>query len=56
MFLSDDVAMTEPWLDRAKRLLAGTATIAVSPEGADGPGVYGLNRNVTLTTVVGKDH
>jgi hypothetical protein len=29
--------------------------MSISPDGAEGPGAYGLNRNVALTVLVGKD-
>lgn len=31
------------------------ATVGISKDGLEGPGSYGLNRNVTLTILVGKD-
>ena len=30
--------------------------IGISVDGKEGPGAYGLNRNVTLTVLVGKDN
>jgi hypothetical protein len=32
------------------------ATVGISTDGREGPGSYGLNRNVTLTVLVGKDN
>ena len=54
VFLSDDRAATERRLLQIRRALPAGGTIGVSPDGLDGPGAYGLNRDVTLTVIVGK--
>lgn len=37
------------------KYFTGSSAIGISPDGLEGPGAYGLNRNVTLTVLVGKD-
>ena len=39
----------------ALRYFPEAAALGVSPDGAEGPGAYGLNRNVTLTILVAKE-
>jgi hypothetical protein len=55
VWLSDDVTEAENFLKRTGHALARKAPLGISLDGAEGPGVYGLNRNVTLTVLVGKD-
>jgi hypothetical protein len=59
VFLTDDPTATEKWMTipsvRDQALPKGVAA-GLFPEGKEGPGVYGLNRNVSLTVLVAKDH
>jgi hypothetical protein len=55
VFLTDDLTQTVQWAGNVRRLLPDQVTYAVSPDGQEGPGAYGLNRNVTLTILVGKE-
>ena len=55
IFLSDDPTATEALLKRARRALPQKAPVAISLDGKEGPGAYGLNRNVTLTILFAKD-
>ena len=52
VFLTDDATGTEQWLKVVRRNLADQITYTVFKEGIEGPGAYGLNRNVTLTVLV----
>ena len=53
--LTDDVTDTRVWLGNVKQHLNMNVTHAISTGGPEGPGSYGLNRNVTLTVLVAKD-
>jgi len=55
VFLTDDPTDTENWMKRASRALPKDVFVGISLDGKEGPGAYGLNRNVTLTVLVGKD-
>jgi hypothetical protein len=55
VWLADDVTEAENTLKRIGHALAKEAPIGISLDGKEGPGSYGLNRNVTLTILVGKD-
>lgn len=56
VFLSDDATETEKVLQRAAHALPAKIPLAISLDGKEGPGAYGLNRNVTLTLLVAKDN
>jgi hypothetical protein len=56
VWLSDDATEAEAALKRMRHALAKDVPIGISPDGKEGPGAYGLNRNVTLTILVGKDN
>jgi hypothetical protein len=67
VWLSDDATEAEATLKRVRHALVGTGEapsastlvkdlVGVSLEGREGPGSYGLNRNVILTILVGKDN
>jgi hypothetical protein len=56
VWLSDDVTAAENFLKRSGHALAQAAPTGISVDGGEGPGAYGLNRNVTLTVLVGKDN
>ena len=49
IFLGDDVTALESRLKRARHALPKKAPVTISLDGKEGPGAYGLNRNVTLT-------
>jgi len=51
-FLSADPTATETWLKRITRNLPTKTIVGYSAEGQEGPGAWGLNRNVTMTVVV----
>lgn len=55
VWLQDDATEAENTLKRVRHALAAKAPIGVSPDGREGPGSYGLNRNVMLTILVGKE-
>ena len=53
VFLADDPTELERWAGAVRKHLTPAVRHAVSPDGAEGPGSFGLNRNVTLTVLVG---
>jgi hypothetical protein len=53
VWLSDDVTEAENQLKRMRHAMAENAPLGISVDGAEGPGSYGLNRNVMLTILVG---
>lgn len=53
--LSGDQTETESWLKRISNYFEAGTPVAVSVDGVEGPGAYGLNRNVTLTVIVGRE-
>lgn len=55
IFLSDDASETKSWALKVARLFSKDVIYGVSTDGKEGPGVYGLNRNVKLTILIGKD-
>ena len=55
VFLTDDATSTESWLRVVEKHFPKGATYGLSLDGLEGPGAYGLNRNVTLTVLVGKE-
>jgi hypothetical protein len=54
VWLADDATEAEQALKRMRHGLAQGVPVGIAPEGKEGPGSYGLNRNVTLTVLVGK--
>lgn len=53
VFLSDDPTETETWLGRLRSQYFATGVRrTLSMDGIEGPGSYGLNRNVTVTAIV----
>jgi len=56
IWLSDDATEAEAALKRMRHALAKDVPIGISADGKEGPGAYGLNRNVTLTILVGKEN
>ena len=55
IFLGDDQTALESRLKRARHALPKKAPVTISLDGKEGPGAYGLNRNVTLTILFAKD-
>lgn len=55
VFLGDDPTALAASLRRARHALPKKVTIGISPDGAEGPGAFGLNRNVTLTVLVANE-
>lgn len=55
VWLTDDATEAEMALKRMRHALAPDAPIGITVDGREGPGSYGLNRNVTLTILIGKD-
>lgn len=56
VMLTGDVTATEELLKRARQALPKDVPIAISPDGLEGPGAYGLNRKMTLTVLVAKEN
>jgi hypothetical protein len=55
VWLADDATEAEMALKRMRHALAPDAPVGISVDGREGPGSYGLNRNVTLTILIGKE-
>lgn len=55
ILLDDDPTTAEATLKRIRHALNDQVTHAVSIDGREGSGAYGLNRNVTLTILVAKE-
>lgn len=55
VMLSADTTATEELLKRARQALPKDVPITISPDGLEGPGAYGLNRQMTLTVLVAKE-
>lgn len=55
IFLTEDPTSTESWMRRVDKHFPKGVAYGISQDGADGPGAYGLNRNVTLTILVAKE-
>ena len=55
VWLTDDATEAENSLKRMRHALTPKAPTGISIDGREGPGSYGLNRNVTLTILIGKE-
>jgi len=55
VFLSEDPTETANWGPKVAQHFPKNAVVGVSADGKEGPGAYGLNRNVSVTVLVGKD-
>jgi hypothetical protein len=55
VFLTDDPTATESWLKQIAGYFEKDTPVAISTEGPEGPGAYGLNRNVTMTVLVARE-
>lgn len=56
VFLPEDATETSQWLKQIQTYFPQGVPVGISVDGQEGPGAYGLNRNVTLTVLVGKDN
>lgn len=56
VWLDDDKSNAEQYLTRARKSLNFTVPVGISTDGGEGPGAYGLNRNVELTILVAKEN
>lgn len=56
VWLDDDQAAAEAYLRRAAGSLRFIVPVGISVDGGEGPGVYGLNRNVELTILVANEN
>ncbi len=54
-FLTGDATSLETWMGLVSKYFTAGVPHGISVDGAEGPGAYGLNRNVTLTVLVGKE-
>lgn len=54
VFLTKDPTEMEAWMRRARHALPAGVRPLVSVDGAEGPGIYGLNRHTAVTILVGK--
>jgi hypothetical protein len=52
VWLDDDKAQAEAYLKSAEKSLNFTVPVGISLDGGEGPGAYGLNRNVELTILI----
>ena len=55
IFLTDDLTATRKRASGISQHFSADVTYGISPDGKEGPGAYGLNRNVTLTVLVGDE-
>ncbi len=55
VFLTGDLTETSNWMRQIRNYFPPGATVAVSPDGIEGPGSFGLNRDVTMTVLVVKE-
>jgi hypothetical protein len=55
VFLTDDPTATRSWLKQIASYFEKDTPVGISLEGAEGPGAYGLNRNVTMTILVARE-
>lgn len=53
VFLTDDATATAKWSKNVQRLFSENVQYGMYMDGKEGPGAYGLNRNVTVTVLVG---
>jgi tetratricopeptide (TPR) repeat protein len=55
IFLTADATETKAWIKRASGALPKSVPLGIADGGQEGPGAYGLNRNVAMTILVAKD-
>jgi hypothetical protein len=56
IFLTDDPTETAEWMHRIPEYFPKQIRLGISVDGKEGPGAYGLNRNVSLTVLIAKDN
>ena len=56
IFLTDDPTETAEWMHRVPEYFPKQIRLGISADGKEGPGAYGLNRNVALTVLIAKDN
>jgi hypothetical protein len=56
VLLSDDATATEDWYKRASQAMPKDTPVGLSLDGQEGPGAYGLNRNVEITVLIAKEN
>jgi len=56
IFLTDDPTETAEWMNRVPDYFPKQIRLGISVDGKEGPGAYGLNRNVALTVLIAKDN
>lgn len=56
VFLTGDATDTQNWMKLVSGNFPEGVVYGISPDGQEGPGAYGLNRNVELTVLVGKEN
>lgn len=56
VWLDDDPTAAENMLKRIRHALTPGAPIGISLDGREGPGSYGLNRNVMLTILIAREN
>ena len=56
IFLTDDPTETADWMNRIPQYFPKQIRKGISVDGKEGPGAYGLNRNVSLTILVAKEN
>lgn len=55
VYLTADATETEKWLKSVNQMLPPKATLGISPDGLEGPGAWGLNRNVAVTVMIANE-
>lgn len=55
VFLSDDPTEAVNWMNRVRNYFPDGVQKGVSIDGAEGPGAYGLNSDVSVTVLIGKE-
>jgi len=53
IYLTDDTTEATSWMQKVRNYFPSGARIGISPDGIEGPGSYGLNREVQVTVLVG---
>lgn len=56
VWLADDRSAAQQYLARARKSLSLLAPVGISIDGGEGPGAYGLNRNVELTILIANEN
>ena len=56
VFLTADLTETADWMRRIRSYFPTDASVTVSPDGIEGPGSFGLNRDVTMTVLIAKEN